>query len=195
IGLGLAAVYGIIKQSDGHIHASSRPGGGTTFHLHLPVAERGAHPFDEDPFHLPGGCETILLVEAEATVRRMTKEVLERSGYQVLDAPDGRSAAALADADSQHVDLLIADVPAASAAGRDIVSRLRSSRPELRVLFTTADTEEHDAAKDHGDAKNHGAVAESVAVDGAAVAASPVLRKPFTMTALTQKVREILDAE
>jgi CheY-like chemotaxis protein len=178
-GLGLATVYGIVKQSGGNIWVYSEAGHGTTFKIYLPrVAERQAETaeakigFDE----LPRGTETILLVEDEQMVRSLTRHILELCGYTVLEAQNGVEASAIFEKGERRIDLLVTDVVMPLMGGRELAERLAQTHPQLRVLFTSGYTD--DAVVRHG-------VIE---------AGTNFVQKPFTPNVLARKIREVLDA-
>ena len=178
-GLGLATVYGIVQQTGGHIWPYSEPGRGTTMRVYLPRVDAPAdpieHPRDAAPETLRGS-ETILVVEDEAPVRAVTRQLLERNGYTVLEAPDGPSALALVDGEAggRHIDLLLTDVIMPGMSGRELAAQLNERRPNVRVLFMSGYTD--DAVVRHG-----------MLEPGLAY-----LEKPFRPTALLRKVRGVL---
>ncbi len=178
-GLGLATVYGIVQQTGGHIWPYSEPGQGTTMRVYLPRVDRRAdpieHPLETTPTALRG-TETILLVEDEAPVRSITRQLLQRNGYTVLEASDGQTALALVDAaqHGRHVDLLLTDVIMPGMSGRELAAELMARRPALRVLFMSGYTD--DAVVRHG-----------MLEPGLAY-----LEKPFRPPTLLRKVREVL---
>ncbi len=178
-GLGLATVYGIVQQTGGHIWPYSEPGRGTTMRVYLPRVDAPAdpieHPRDAAPETLRGS-ETILVVEDEAPVRAVTRQLLERNGYTVLEAPDGAAALALVDgaAGGRHIDLLLTDVIMPGMSGRELAAQLNARRPNVRVLFMSGYTD--DAVVRHG-----------MLEPGLAY-----LEKPFRPTALLRKVRGVL---
>src|SRR5437773_1937293 len=137
-GLGLATVYGIIKQSGGFIWVYSEVGHGTTFKLYLPrvqeLAERASQPA-QPPARAARGTETVLVVEDETPVRSVARQVLERHGYTVLEAPSAEAALDVATRYSGTIDLLLTDVVMPGLNGRELASRLADLRPDARVIF------------------------------------------------------------
>jgi two-component system, cell cycle sensor histidine kinase and response regulator CckA len=175
-GLGLATVYGIVKQSGGFIWLYSEPGQGATFKIYLPRVVTGtdAATAVTDPGVLIG-TETVLLVEDEDAVRTLTQRVLEGQGYTVLVAEDGPTALALAGRHSGAIHLLISDVVMPKMRGREVASRLAELRPETKVLFIS------------------GYAGEAATRRGILEAGMAFLQKPFTVEGLARKVREVLD--
>jgi two-component system cell cycle sensor histidine kinase/response regulator CckA len=138
-GLGLATVYGIVKQSGGYIAVTSEPGKGTTFRIYLPAVEEAAPSTSAaaggGSEAMPNGSGTILLVEDETPVRALARRVLEQAGYAVLEAADGIEGVRVAEGFDGEIDLLLTDVVMPNLGGRGLVERLRATRPRMAVLF------------------------------------------------------------
>jgi two-component system cell cycle sensor histidine kinase/response regulator CckA len=178
-GLGLAMVYGFVKQSGGHIEMYSEWERGTTCKIYLPRADEAA-PAARLPPDLPAapkGTETVLVVEDEAALRNLIRLILQASGYTVLEARDGQEAFWVAQQHAGPLHLVLTDLVMPRMSGRQLAELLARSRPEMRILFMSGYTEE--AAVHHG------------VLEGGA----PYLQKPFNSLGLARKVREILDAE
>jgi len=177
-GLGLATVYGIVKQSEGYIKVESAPGRGTSFHIYLPAVEEQAQPQIQAQAAVttPRGQETILLAEDEEPVRMMVQEFLESHGYTVLRAADGLEALGICEQYGEPIHLLVTDVVMPRMGGRELAERVAQIRPELPILYISGYTD--DAAVRHGAADRKAAF----------------LSKPFSLQSLSGKVREVLDA-
>ncbi|MBI3810386.1 MAG: DUF3365 domain-containing protein [Nitrospirae bacterium] len=177
-GLGLSTVYGIIKQSGGCIFVYSEPGKGTTFKVYLPRAEEA--PDATGPSTSPAsalrGSETILLVEDDEGVRKITAKILKTHGYTVLEAGRGEEAFRVSGRHDGPIRLMVTDVVMPGISGRELAERLRSSRPGMRVLFVS------------------GYADDTVVRHGVREARMAFLQKPFTPSVLACKVREVLDA-
>jgi CheY-like chemotaxis protein len=176
-GLGLATVYGIVKQSEGFIAAESEPGKGSTFKIYLPQVPDGrkkmvAEPEEQDAV---SGSETILLAEDEPLLREIIRMQLEDGGYTVLEAHDGKEAMKVAASHNGDIDLLLTDVVmGGGTSGLELAASLNSTQPGLKILYMT------------------GYTAELIDQNGAANLQDRVLQKPFTATRLKNKIREVL---
>src|SRR6185437_9834430 len=143
-GLGLATVHGIVAQSGGSVRVKSAPGAGSAFDVLLPRT-REAHASLESeppPSRRPPSGETILLVEDEAAVRTATRRILERAGYVVTEAADGRAAIRAAAEMRSGIDLLLTDVSMPGLSGPQVYRELEASRPGLRVLYVSGYTDD-----------------------------------------------------
>ncbi len=177
-GLGLSTVYGIVKQNDGHVWAYSEPGIGATFKVYLPAAEGPVAPVSPAPAAAEpeSGTETILLVEDEPALRAMTKEVLRRHGYSVLEASNAAEALRLADEQGCRIDLLLTDVVMPGMNGRELASRLAERCTGIKVLFVSGYTD------------------SAVIQHGLLSASAEFLEKPFPPSVLLRRIRQLLDA-
>jgi PAS domain S-box-containing protein len=174
-GLGLATVYGIVKQSGGHVWVHSEVGRGTTFQVYLPSVDGFAEVEGAAATESPQeGTETVLLVEDEQAVRFVSRTILEKAGYHVLDADDPACAATLFAQHGASIDLLVTDVIMPGGSGPGLFKRLALDRPDLKVLFMSGYTD---------DAIFHQGELEPGIV---------FLQKPFTTQGLLKKVREAL---
>ncbi len=177
-GLGLATVYGIVKQSGGVIEVSSEESVGTTFKVYLPrVATQAVELKNRDvSFALPKGTETILLVEDEEMVRNLSRTILEECGYTVIEAVNGAEALELCEKGEHKFHLVLTDVVMPKMGGRELAELLHEKLPDLPILFTSGYTD--DAVVRHG-------VIES---------GKNFIQKPFTPDSLAKKLRECLDS-
>jgi signal transduction histidine kinase len=175
-GLGLASVYGVVKQSGGGISFRSKLGHGTTFSVYLPEVGEPSTDKSEDLIGStrPRGTETVLVVEDEDQIRDMVTEYLQQNGYTVLHAQNGRDALEIARRYKGLIHLLITDVVMPELGGCELAEELKRLRPRTKVLFTSGylDTAVHDQSADPH---------------------AVVLQKPFPLTVLANKIREVLD--
>jgi CheY-like chemotaxis protein len=178
-GLGLATVYGIVKQNDGCVEVDSEVGRGTTVRIFLPSVDADVTGATTDMAAGPAqsGHETVLLVEDESAVLRLSKIVLERFGYKVLTAATPSEAIQLFTTHEGRVHLLVTDVVMPEMNGRELAARLRESRPELKALFVS------------------GYSASALAPRGVLEEGVHFLQKPFSLEDLAASVREALDAQ
>jgi PAS domain S-box-containing protein len=178
-GLGLATVYGVIKQSGGYIWVESEPGRGAAFKIFLPRAEGQAvqQPGSVAPLEKTHVPRTILIAEDEASLRKLTSNTLKKLGYTVLEAPDAAEAIRLAGLLASKIDLLLTDVVMPGMSGRELALRLATTRPDTKVLYMTGYTD--------------GAIAEH----GVLEAGISILRKPFTQAQLIRSLDGIFEAQ
>ncbi|HET8575758.1 MAG TPA: GAF domain-containing protein [Methylomirabilota bacterium] len=174
-GLGLATVYGIVQQSGGSVHLYSEPGHGTTFKIYLPLVEEDLTEVEApSQTEIAGGNETILLVEDEAEVRSLSRDILNTLGYRVLEASDPEEAMLIAERHPGPIELVLTDVVMPKMSGRALVERLAPARPETRALYTSGYTD------------------EAIVHHGVLASGTLFIEKPFTPDGLARKVREAL---
>jgi signal transduction histidine kinase/ActR/RegA family two-component response regulator len=175
-GLGLSTVYGIVKQSNGYVFAQSELGAGTTFYVYLPRVEDPAEELSpaKSQQNEAGGCETVLLVEDEESVRELVRVTLVSRGYNVIEAENGECGLRVAEAFKEHIDILITDVVMPGIGGRELAKKLLLLRPGISVLYLSGYTE------------------DAVVTQGALGPSTAFLQKPFTLQNLAKKVREVL---
>ena len=180
-GLGLSTVYGIVKQSGGYIFVDSQPQRGTTFRTYFPrVDGKEEAAAAQESLGLPRpdrGQETILLVEDETNLRRLARQYLETQGYKILEAEDGAAALQIVEGHKGAIDLLLTDVVMPGMNGRELAVAITADRPEIRVLYMSGYTE------------------NAIGHNGTLDAGINLLQKPFSLPALKDKVREVLDSE
>ena len=190
-GLGLATVYGVVKQSDGWIWVDSTPGGGTTFKIHLPRVEDAAVNCAEtegqqstDPpapksaptlAAAPKGTETVLVVEDQDGIRDIVGESLRRNGYKVLIAEDGNDALRTASSYADPIHLLVTDLVMPNIGGRELAQRLTQARPQMKVLYMSGYSEHASLNTETSEPP------------------TDVLQKPFSLDSLIRNVRRVLD--
>lgn len=177
-GLGLATVYGVVKQSGGYIDIESSPGVGTTFKIYLPRVDQEVDRQGPSPGVIAkavAGRETILLVEDEGSLRTLTRTTLELGGYRVLEAKDGVDALEVTNRHNGQIDLLLTDVVMPGMGGRALAQELTRRHPETRVVYMS------------------GYTGQTVGSQGPIDPGSDFLAKPFTREVLARKIREALD--
>jgi CheY-like chemotaxis protein len=175
-GLGLATVFGIVKQNNGYIWIYSEEGRGSTFKVYLPrvaqASSRPARPRWTEP--LPQGSETILLVEDEQTVRELIAEMLRRQGYQVLEAKDGLEALELAGQLNGTLSLLVTDVIMPRMNGKELANKMVQVHPHVKTLFISGYTD------------------DMIARHGVLEAGVEFIEKPFSSASLVNRVHQVL---
>jgi PAS domain S-box-containing protein len=180
-GLGLSTVYGIVKQSGGYIFVDSAPQRGTVFRTYFPRVdgkEDAVAAQESVGFPRPDrGQETILLVEDETNLRRLARQYLETQGYKILEAEDGGAALQIIEGHKGAIDLLLTDVVMPGMNGRELALAITVQRPAIRVLYMSGYTE------------------NAIGHNGTLYAGINLLQKPFSLPALKDKVREVLDSE
>jgi two-component system cell cycle sensor histidine kinase/response regulator CckA len=177
-GLGLATVYGIVKQSDGHIWVYSEPHRGTTFKVYFPRVEAsvGVLPQSQERIQQSTGSETVLVVEDDDSVRGLVRQVMSSAGYTVMECRNANQAISMSSNYSGRIDLMITDVVMPGASGRELAQQITGLRSGIRVLFMSGYTDNAIV--------RHGVLDEGVAF----------IEKPFSPAKLLRKVREVMDA-
>jgi len=175
-GLGLATVYGVVKQHGGFIHLYSELGKGTTFRIYLPAGNGAAEPSQpKSNEQIPKGTETILLAEDNEGLREAAQEMLQTLGYRVILATNGAEATEFFKANSGKIDMAVLDVVMPDLSGPAAYSQMSAIQPDLRVVFTT------------------GYTPETVSLNSTLEKGVPILQKPYSMKSLAQIVRSTLD--
>jgi two-component system, cell cycle sensor histidine kinase and response regulator CckA len=175
-GLGLSMAHGVVQQSGGDIVVRSSVGAGTTLAIYLPLSPGTPVPLSTPPRAVASGSETVLVVDDDPDIRKVLKRALTFAGYDVLLAADGGEALDLLDRDNRRVGLLLTDVMMPGVGGRELAERVRAGHPSVRILFSSGYAENAIA--------HHGVLADGV----------QFIAKPYSLQALTRKVRDVLDA-
>jgi CheY-like chemotaxis protein len=176
-GLGLATVHSIVETASGHVTVDTKLGEGSTFRVYLPrITAQSESTAERAAGVTPTGTETILLAEDDDALRSLGRRILERCGYQVLQAADGEEALRHAREYAGEIDLLVSDVVMPHLGGRQLADSMLAVRPRMRVLFVSGYTDD--------EVLLHGVVHADVAM----------LQKPYSLVALAQMVRKVLDA-
>ncbi len=176
-GLGLSTVYGIVKQSGGHISVHSELGVGTTFKIHIPFVSGAPEPAakPKTSVNLPSGTETVLIVEDEESVRTSVRRILAKCGYTTIEAVNGADALLKFAEFPDSIDLVITDLLMPEMGGRELVERLMVRKPDLKVIFMSGYAE------------------DAVAHDGVLANGAAFIGKPFSLLTFASAVREMLD--
>lgn len=176
-GLGLSTVYGIVKQSGGNIWVYSEPGQGTTFKIYLPCIDEPLEDYRQEVRlkDAPSGNETVLVIEDEEVVRKLTTRLLKKQGYKVLEAPDGGQALLLGEMYSDPIHLILTDVVLPGMSGWELVKKFQRVHPEAKALYMS------------------GYIENIIFHNGKLREKIEFLQKPFTLENLSRRVREVLD--
>jgi CheY-like chemotaxis protein len=176
-GLGMAMVYGIVKQSEGYIWVDSEPGKGTSISVYFPRVQEEGLPLDpaDAALALPGGSEIVLLVEDEDAVLSLVRGLLRSRGYTVLEASNAAEAVRISNDFIGPIHVLLTDVVMPEVSGRELADQLRQTRPDMRLIYMSGYTE------------------DTVVHHGVRMSDAGFLQKPFTPDLLLRKMREMLD--
>jgi signal transduction histidine kinase/CheY-like chemotaxis protein len=176
-GLGLSTVYGIVRQHNGHIYVYSEPGRGTTFKIYVPVAEESAEETDvQESRTMPLGSETILVVDDDASIRRLIKDTLEPLGYNLIEAGSGEDALALLGRTDAQVHLVLTDLIMPGMNGQEMLDTIKVNRPAIKSIIMSGYTD------------------KIVIQEGILKAGGDFISKPLLPIAMAIKIRKVLDA-
>jgi two-component system cell cycle sensor histidine kinase/response regulator CckA len=175
--LGLSTLYGIAKQNNGFIWVYSEPGQGSTFKIYLPKVKGDVkeEEIEQTPVENLSGSETVLIVEDDDSLRKLTRTVLKQRGYKILEAENGEDALRISKEHEGSIDLMITDVVMPKMSGKETAERLQPLHPQMKVIYMSGYTD--DAIVHHG----------------VLAAGLNFLEKPFSLEGLARKVREVLD--
>jgi CheY-like chemotaxis protein len=175
-GLGLAMVYGIIKQHDGNIHVSSEPGKGTTFSIYLPIVRAGTEERKKPVTSVPlGKGETILIAEDDIQLRKIARIILKESGYHIIEAENGAEAVSKFKENADKVSLLLLDVIMPGKNGRVVFDEIKKLNPDIKALFISGYTD------------------EIIAKKGILDEGFDFVSKPINLDTMLRKIRDVLD--
>lgn len=176
-GLGLSTIYGIVKQNNGFIWVYSEPGQGTTFKIYLPKVKGDVkeEEIEQTPVENLSGSETVLIVEDDDSLRKLTRTILKQKGYKILEAENGEDALRIGEEHEGRIDLMITDVVMPKMNGKETAERLQPLYPQMKVIYMSGYTD------------------DSIVHRGVLAPRLNFLEKPFSLEGLARKVREVLD--